>query len=54
MTLSLAGIRNDAIGIDMQKAILDPATLDGTFEYIGVYFDAVELSEGTLTYTTCH
>lgn len=53
ITLSLAGIRNGVIGIDMLKARLDPTTLNGTFEHIGVYFDAVELSEGTLTYTTC-
>ncbi len=53
ITLSLAGIRNGVIGIDMLKARLDPTTLNGTFEYIGVYFDAVEISEGTLTYTTC-
>ena len=51
LTLSLAGVRNGVIGIDMQKAILDIATLDGTFEYIGVYYDAVEISSGTLTYT---
>jgi hypothetical protein len=59
LTLSLAGIRNGVIGIDMQKAILDPTTLNGTFEYIGVYSSgvgesaAVEISEGTLTRTTC-
>jgi len=53
VTLSLAGIRNDVIGIDMIKAILEPTNLNGTFESIGVYSDAVELSEGTLTYTTC-
>jgi hypothetical protein len=53
VTLSLAGIRNDVIGIDMIKAKLVPTNLNGTFEHIGVYPDAVELSEGTLTYTTC-
>jgi hypothetical protein len=53
MTLSLAGIRDDIIGIDMIKARLEPTNLDGTFESIGVYSDAVELSEGTFTYTTC-
>jgi hypothetical protein len=53
VTFSLAGIRNDVIGIDMIKARLDPTNLNGTFESIGVYSDAVELSEGTLTYTTC-
>jgi len=53
MTLSLAGIRNGVIGIDMMKARLDPDTLDGTFEYIGVYADAVEISSGTLVYTSC-
>jgi hypothetical protein len=53
VTLSTAGIRNGVIGIDMSKARLDPTTLNGTSESIGVYFDAVELSEGTLTHTTC-
>ena len=53
LTLSLAGIRNVEIGIDMMKAILDPDSLSGTFEWIGVYSDAVELSDGTLTSTTC-
>jgi len=53
MTLSAAGIRNGVIGIDMMKARLDPTSLDGTFESIGVYFDAVEISSGTLTYTDC-
>lgn len=53
VTLSLAGIRNGVIGIDMMKARLDHTDLNGTFEWIGVYFDAVEISEGTLTYTTC-
>ena len=53
MTLSIAGIRNDVMGIDMIKARLEPTNLNGTFESFGVYFDAIELSEGTLTYTTC-
>jgi len=53
VTTILAGIRNGVIGIDMGKARLDPTTLNGTFESIGVYFDAVELSEGTLMHTTC-
>ena len=53
MTLSLAGIRNDTIGNDMIKAKLDPVNLNGTFESIGVYIDAVELSEGTLTRIAC-
>ncbi|MBI4775832.1 MAG: hypothetical protein HY788_16950 [Deltaproteobacteria bacterium] len=52
ITLSLAGIRNGVIGIDMIKATLNP-DLSGTFESIGVYADAVELSEGGLTSTTC-
>mgnify|MGYP001820676540 CR=1 FL=1 len=53
MTLSLAGTRNDTIGNDMIKATLDPVNLNGTFESIGVYIDAVELSEGTLTHIAC-
>jgi len=59
VTLSLAGIRNGVIGIDMQKAILNPTTLNGTFDYFGIYSGAVagsavtEVSNGTLTYTTC-
>jgi hypothetical protein len=53
VTLSLAGVRNGVIGMDMQKARLDPATLNGTFEYIGVYADAVEISDGTLTRVPC-
>ncbi len=53
ITLSSAGIRNGVIGNDMQKAILDPATLNGTVQLVGVYFDAVEIGNGTLTYATC-
>jgi hypothetical protein len=53
MTLSLAGTRNGVIGIDMTKARLDADTLDGTFEHIGVYDGAVEISSGTLVYTSC-
>jgi len=59
LTLTLAGIRNGVIGIDMQKAQLDPITLNGTFEQIGVYSGAVvgsavtEISGGTFTHTTC-
>jgi|LGVE01.1.fsa_nt_gb hypothetical protein len=53
ISLSFPGIRNGHLGIDMHSIRLDPNTLNGTAECIGVYFDAVELSEGTLTYTTC-
>ena len=53
MTLSLAGIRNDVMGIDMMKARLNPINLSGPFEYIGVYVDDVEHSVGTVTYTAC-
>jgi hypothetical protein len=60
LTLSLAGVRNGVIGIDMIKATLD-SDLDGSFESIGVYSvdgntgssAVVELSSGTLTSTTC-
>ena len=53
VTLSLAGTRNNVIGIDIIKARLAPTNLNGTFETTGVYPDAVEHSEGTLTYTAC-
>jgi len=53
LTLSVAGVRDGIIGIDMMKAILDPDNLNGTFEWIGVYSDAVELSIGELTSTPC-
>ena len=57
LTLSIAGVRIEGgienIGIDMMKAILDPDYLNGTFEWIGVYEVDVELSDGTLTSTTC-
>ena len=63
LTLSLAGVRDEIIGIDMMKAILNPDNLNGTFEWIGVYSvseevpshdDAVvELSDGELWSTTC-
>ena len=53
MTLSLAGIRNGVMGIDMMKAKVSPPNLNGTFESVGVYVDAVEHSEGTFTFTVC-
>jgi len=52
ITLSFAGIRDGVIGADTVKAVLGP-DLNGTFESIGVYADAVEISEGTVTSTTC-
>lgn len=53
LTITFTGQRNENIGIDMIKAILDSNMSNGTFKSIGVYVDAVELSEGTLTSTTC-
>ena len=53
LTLSLAGVRNGVIGSDTMRANLNPENLSGPFEYIGIYFDAVEISEGSLTYINC-
>jgi len=60
LTLSVAGVRDGIIGIDMIKAILDSG-LYGTFESIGVYSATgstgapavVELSIGTLDRIPC-
>lgn len=53
ITLSVAGIRDEVMGINMFKIILNPTTLSGTGEDFGVFIDAVEFSEFTLTHTTC-
>ena len=58
ITLSVQGRTYDSsggytIGIDMLTIALDPQTLNGTIEGIGVYSDGTELSEGTVSYTTC-
>ena len=53
ISLSFPGIRNGHLGIGMHSIKLDPNTLNGTAECIGVYFDAVELDESILTYTAC-
>ena len=52
-TLTAPGSRNGVIGNDMQKIKLNSSTLNGSFESIGVYSDAVEISNGTLTHTPC-
>ena len=44
---------NYTVGIDMNTIILDPNTLNGTSEGIGIYYDGIELSEGIVTYTSC-
>jgi len=53
LTISSAGMRNDVMGIDMSKVRLNATTLNGRFESIGVYVDAVEHSVGIATYTAC-
>lgn len=58
ITLSVQGKRFDdqgnyTVGNDMDTIILDPYTLNGVLEGIGIYHDAIELSEGTVTYTSC-
>jgi hypothetical protein len=53
ISLSLLGMRDGKVGTEMHSIALDPATLNGTETGIGVFYDAVELFEGTLTYTTC-
>jgi hypothetical protein len=53
-TLSIQGKRfeneNYTVGIDMLTVTIDPNTLDGTSEGIGVYLGAIEYSHGTFTY----
>jgi len=54
-TLLLQGTRcydegNCTIGIDMMTITMDPNTLNGTSEGIGVYHDAIEHSKGTVSY----
>lgn len=58
ITLSAQGRTYDsaggyAIGIDMHTITLDPQTLNGTIEGIGVYPGKTEMSKGTVTYNTC-
>lgn len=54
-TLSVQGKRFDnegnyTVGIDMVTVTIDPNTLNGTSEGIGIFYDAIELSQGTFTY----
>ena len=58
VTLSYQGKKFDdhgnyTVGNDMDTIILDPYTLNGVIEGIGIYDDGAELSEGTVTYTSC-
>jgi len=53
-TLSLNGIRNGKIGIQMIKIELDPSTLNGNSESFGAYADATESSTGTVIFTNCN
>jgi hypothetical protein len=53
-TLSVQGKRFEnesyTVGIDMLTVTIDPNTLDGTSEGIGVYPGGIEYSQGTFTY----
>jgi hypothetical protein len=54
-TLSVQGKRFDnegnyTVGIDMATVTIDPNTLNGTSEGIGIYSGAIEYSQGTITY----
>jgi hypothetical protein len=53
-TLSTQGVRYEnesyTVGIDMLTVTIDPNTLNGTSEGIGVYPGAIEYSRGTFTY----
>jgi len=53
-TLSVQGKRFEnesyTVGIDMLTVTIDPNTLDGTSEGIGVYAGGIEYSQGTFTY----
>jgi len=53
-TLSVQGKRFEnesyTVGIDMLTVTIDPNTLNGTSEGIGIYPDAIELSQGAFTY----
>ena len=53
-TLSVQGKRfengNYTVGIDMLTVTIDPNTLNGTSEGIGIYYDAIEFSRGTFTH----
>lgn len=50
LTLTLAGVRINDMGVDMVRAILSPYTLNGVTQSIGVYSEAIELGEGTFQF----
>jgi hypothetical protein len=53
ITLNFAGIKDNTIGPEVINITLDPESLSGTLKGTGVYFDEVEIFEGTADYTTC-
>ena len=53
VTLSLNGIRDGQIGVEMIKLELDPVTFNGKTESFGAYMDANEYVEGKVTFVDC-
>jgi len=58
VTLQNQGRRFDSqghytVGSDMSTIILDPRTFNGVTKGIGIYYDDIELSEGTVTLRSC-
>lgn len=52
VTLTVPGRRDGNLGSEILTISLD-SKFNGTFESIGIYSDATEVSEGTVTRTTC-
>lgn len=52
ITLTVPGRRNGNLGSEIVYILLTSG-FNGTLESIGIYSDKIEVSQGTVTYTTC-
>jgi len=53
LTITVPGRRNGNLGSEILYASLNPSNYSGTFESIGIFSDKIEVSQGTVTLTTC-
>ena len=53
ITLTVPGRRNGNLGSEIAYISLNPSNFSGTMESIGIFSDKIEVSEGTITLTTC-
>ena len=53
VTITIPGRRNGNLGSEIAYISLDPSNYSGTTESIGIFSDKIEVSEGTVSLTTC-